>query len=196
MQQLDINNHIEFNNQKFNPVVLVNEPDVRLLLLCLRAGQQVPEHSAAGSITVQAITGHATFYEGEEACEMSAGTLVRLDAGRAHHIKAHTDAALLVTMVKTSRDPERPGGSRTAEHEINLCLIPRSERHPLVFDAFDGLAVGESFVVLNDHDPQPLRMQIEQMRKGEMGWEYVERGPEAFRVRLTRIAPPAGKVAR
>lgn len=26
------------------------------------------------------------------------------------------------------------------------------------------------------------------MRHGEMGWEYVEQGPEVFRVKITRIA--------
>jgi hypothetical protein len=36
MQRLDINDLIEFNDEKFNPIVLVNEPDMRLLLLCLR----------------------------------------------------------------------------------------------------------------------------------------------------------------
>jgi uncharacterized protein (DUF2249 family)/quercetin dioxygenase-like cupin family protein len=194
MQQLDINDTIEFNDQKFNPVVLVNESDLRLVLLCLRAGQQVPEHSAAGSITVQAITGRATFYDGDEACEMFAGTLVCLEAGRAHRVEAHTDTALLVTIIKTPQKAERPRESRATEREIDLCLMPRPERHPLVFAAFDQLAVGESVIIFNDHDPHPLRMQMEQMRKGEVNWEYVERGPDTFSVRLTRIALPAGSV--
>ncbi|HEY6186357.1 MAG TPA: DUF2249 domain-containing protein [Pyrinomonadaceae bacterium] len=194
MQRLDINDLIEINDEKFNPVVLVNEPDMRLLLLCLRAGQKVPEHSAAGSITVQAIMGRATFYDGDEACAMFAGTLVRLEAGRAHRVEAHTDTALLVTMIKTPQKAEPPRESRATEREIDLCLMPRPERHPLVFAAFDHLAVGESFIIFNDHDPQPLRMQIEQMREGEVDWEYLERGPDTFRVRLTRIAPPAGNV--
>jgi uncharacterized protein (DUF2249 family) len=77
--------------------------------------------------------------------------------------------------------------------EIDLCLLQRAERHPLVFDAFDALAVGDSFVIFNDHDPHPLRMQIEQLREGEMRWEYVERGPVTFRVRVTRVAPPADR---
>jgi uncharacterized protein (DUF2249 family)/quercetin dioxygenase-like cupin family protein len=194
MQPLDLNDFIEFNDQRINPVVLANEPDMRLLLLCMRAGQQVPEHSAAGSITVQAITGRAIFYDGEEACEMFAGSLVRLEAGRLHRVKAHTDAALLVTMIKPSRVVESRGEQRAAEREIDLCLMDRSERHPLVFAAFDSLAVGESFVIHNDHDPHPLRMQIEQMREREMNWEYIERGPETFRIRITRITPPTGNV--
>jgi uncharacterized protein (DUF2249 family)/quercetin dioxygenase-like cupin family protein len=194
MQSLDINDLIEFKDRKCNPVVLVNGPDMRLVLLCLRAGQQVPEHSAAGSITVQAITGRATFYDGDEPCELFAGSLVRLDAGRMHRVEAHTDTALLVTMVKTSQAVERQDKPRATEQEIDLCHLQRSERHPLIFAAFDRLAVGESFIIVNDHDPQPLRMQIEQMREGEMSWEYIERGPETFRIRVTRIAPPAGNV--
>jgi uncharacterized protein (DUF2249 family)/quercetin dioxygenase-like cupin family protein len=195
MQQLDINELIEFNDQKLNSIVLVNKPDMRIVLLCLRAGQQVPEHSTAGSITVQAITGRAAFYDGEEACEMFAGTLLRLEAGRSHRVVAHTDAALLVTMIKTASATEgRDERRATAEHEIDLCAIPRPERHPIVFAAFDRLAVGASFIIYNDHDPQPLRMQIEQMREGEMNWEYVERGPDTFRIRLTRVAPPTGNV--
>lgn len=191
MQQLDINVLIEFNDQKFNAVVLVNKPDTRIVLLCLRAGQQVPEHSAASNITVQAITGRATFYDGKEACEMFAGTLVRLDAGRPHRVEAHTDAALLVTMIKTPTAAERRAEPRVSvEHEIDLCAMPRPQRHPIVFAAFDRLAVGESFTIYNDHDPQPLRLQTEQMREGEMNWEYVERGPDTFRIRLTRVAPP------
>lgn len=100
MKHLDINDLIEFDDRKFNPVVIVNGPDVRLVLLCLRAGQRVPEHSAAGNITVQAINGRATFYGGGEECELYAGTLVRLEAGRPHRVEAHTDTALLVTMIK------------------------------------------------------------------------------------------------
>src|ERR671920_116518 len=102
MWKLDINDLIEFTDEKFNAVLLVNKPDMRLMLLCMRAGQKVPEHSAAGSITVQAVSGRATFYDGQEACEMCAGTIVRLEAGRPHSVEAHTDAALLVTMIKTS----------------------------------------------------------------------------------------------
>ncbi len=45
-------------------------------------------------------------------------------------------------------------------------------------------------MLINDHDPNPLRMQMDFMRHGEMGWEYLERGPEAFRIQITRIAEP------
>jgi uncharacterized protein (DUF2249 family)/quercetin dioxygenase-like cupin family protein len=193
MQKLNINEFIKFDDGKVTPVVLVSEPDTRIVLLCLRAGQKVPEHSAAGVVTVQAITGHATFYDGDEPCEMFAGMLVRLGPGRPHRVEAHKDAALLVTIAKTPRAAATVESPPTKERELDLRGVPRSERHPLVFDLFDRLAAGESFIIFNDHDPQPLRMQIEQMREGEMGWEYIERGEGSFRIRITRIAPAAGR---
>jgi uncharacterized protein (DUF2249 family)/quercetin dioxygenase-like cupin family protein len=191
MKPININRLIEFNDQKFNPIVLANEPEIRLVLLCLRAGQQVPEHSANGIITVQCITGHTTFYDGTEASEMFAGTLVRIGAGRAHRVEAHQDAVLLVTMLKTRRATVSQASRDVAStvSVLDLRQIPRPMRHSMVLDAFDSLSVGDSFILVNDHDPQPLRTQIEQMRDGEMRWEYIERGPEAFRIHVTRIAP-------
>lgn len=64
-------------------------------------------------------------------------------------------------------------------------IIPR-ERHPLLFETFDALAAGESFELINDHDPKPLYYQFMAERPGELGWEYLEEGPETWRVVLTK----------
>lgn len=66
-------------------------------------------------------------------------------------------------------------------------IIPR-ERHPLLFQTFDSLAAGESFELVNDHDPKPLYYQFMAERPGELGWEYLEEGPETWRVVLTKQA--------
>lgn len=66
-------------------------------------------------------------------------------------------------------------------------IIPR-ERHPLLFKTFDDLAAGESFELVNDHDPKPLYYQFMAERPGELGWEYLEEGPETWRVVLTKQA--------
>ncbi len=73
---------------------------------------------------------------------------------------------------------------------LDLREIPRPQRHPLIFQNFDTLAVGISLRLINDHDPVPLSRQIEMMRHGQASWEYIERGPEIFHVRIRRIAPP------
>jgi uncharacterized protein (DUF2249 family)/quercetin dioxygenase-like cupin family protein len=193
VQILDINKLIEFDDQKFNPKVLVNEPQMRIVLLCLRAGQEVPEHQTSGPVNAQAISGRVTFYDGAEPCEMTAGMLVRIEAGRPHRVVSHQDSALLVTLVKNPgtavSQAVEPGTSVTVS-ELDLRDTPRPQRHPLVFTAFDRLEEGESFVLINDHDPQPLRRQMERTREAEVGWEYIERGPEFFRIRITRVRQP------
>jgi uncharacterized protein (DUF2249 family) len=71
---------------------------------------------------------------------------------------------------------------------IDVRLIAPRERHPLLFQTFDDLAVGESFELVNDHDPKPLYYQFMAERPGQLGWEYLEEGPETWRVVLTRQA--------
>jgi len=63
---------------------------------------------------------------------------------------------------------------------------PPSRRHQLIFETYDRLAPGEAFELVNDHDPKPLYYQFEAEHQGEFTWEYVERGPEVWRVRIGR----------
>jgi quercetin dioxygenase-like cupin family protein len=102
VQILDINKLIEFDDRRFRRKVLVNERESRLVLLCLRAGQQVPEHSTTGPVNVLAFSGHVTFYDGAEPCEMSAGMLVRVEANHLHRVIAHQDSVLLVTLIRSA----------------------------------------------------------------------------------------------
>ncbi|WP_243094112.1 DUF2249 domain-containing protein [Thermus thalpophilus] len=70
--------------------------------------------------------------------------------------------------------------------ELDVRSIPPRERHPRIFGVFDGLAPGESFVLVNDHDPKPLYYQFQAEWPGAFAWEYLEAGPEVWRVRITR----------
>lgn len=56
-------------------------------------------------------------------------------------------------------------------------------RHPRIFEVFDGLDTGEFMQLTNDHDPKPLQYQF-MMERGEdtFSWEYVEDGPELWKV--------------
>ncbi len=64
-------------------------------------------------------------------------------------------------------------------------IVPR-ERHPLIFKTFDDLKEGESFILINDHDPKPLYYQFLHEREGQFTWQYLEQGPEVWRVRITK----------
>lgn len=71
---------------------------------------------------------------------------------------------------------------------IDVRPIPPRERHPLLFKTFDDLAVGETFELVNDHDPKPLYYQFMAERPGQLEWSYVEEGPETWRVVLGKKA--------
>lgn len=77
--------------------------------------------------------------------------------------------------------------------ELDVRVIPHQQRHMLIFQAMDKLAVGESLVIKNDHDPVPLRFQAESLYGNQFEWEYLEQGPEVFRLCFTRKeAAPGG----
>ncbi|HMM87013.1 MAG: DUF2249 domain-containing protein [Gammaproteobacteria bacterium] len=62
-------------------------------------------------------------------------------------------------------------------------IVPR-ERHPLIFSTFDGLKAGDAFELVNDHDPKPLYYQFAAERHGQFSWDYLEQGPDTWRVRI------------
>jgi uncharacterized protein (DUF2249 family) len=66
-------------------------------------------------------------------------------------------------------------------------IAPR-ERHPLIFSAFLGLARGQSMELVNDHDPKPLYYQFQAQMPGKFGWDYLEAGPDTWRVSITKLA--------
>ena len=71
---------------------------------------------------------------------------------------------------------------------LDVRVIPPREKHPTIFQTFASLNPGESFVLVNDHDPRPLRFQFEAQHPGTFGWEYLETGPEVWRVQISRTA--------
>lgn len=70
---------------------------------------------------------------------------------------------------------------------LDVRSIPPRERHPTIFDTFDGLPVSGTIRLINDHDPKPLFYQFEAERPGEAQWDYQEQGPETWVVHITKI---------
>ncbi len=71
---------------------------------------------------------------------------------------------------------------------IDVRLVARRERHPLIFSTFRALPAGQSMELVNDHDPRPLFYQFQVELPGGFSWDYLEAGPDTWRVRITRIA--------
>ncbi|CBL44065.1 Hypothetical protein HDN1F_04820 [gamma proteobacterium HdN1] len=70
--------------------------------------------------------------------------------------------------------------------EYDLRPYPPAERHEMFYKAFADIKAGEAFEFLNDHDPKPLYYQMEAESKDPFRWEYLEQGPEDWRVRVVK----------
>ena len=69
--------------------------------------------------------------------------------------------------------------------ELDVRVIPPRDKHPTIFRTFDGLSAGQAMLLINDHDPAPLRYQLLAERKNLFDWVYEEEGPDTWRVRIT-----------
>jgi uncharacterized protein (DUF2249 family) len=88
------------------------------------------------------------------------------------------------------RQPEsdKAEGSEVDGPVVDVRRVAPAQRHPLIFDTFAYLAPGASFVLINDHDPKPLYYQFAAEHAGEFVWEYLEKGPIDWKVRIGKAA--------
>ena len=86
--------------------------------------------------------------------------------------------------------PEEPSPIPKESVVPDSTLDVRSEiparRHQLIFETFHGLQPGSAFELVNDHDPKPLYYQFEAEHPGTFSWDYLEEGPQVWRVRIGR----------
>lgn len=82
--------------------------------------------------------------------------------------------------------------SATTSPIVDVRTIAPRDRHPLIFSTFKGLGASETMELVNDHDPKPLHYQFQAELPGKFSWEYLESGPDVWRVRIQRLATGHG----
>jgi len=70
--------------------------------------------------------------------------------------------------------------------ELDARAVPHAIRHATIFGALDSVAGGGGMVLIAPHDPLPLLSQLERRAPGRFAVDYLERGPEAWRLRFIR----------
>jgi uncharacterized protein (DUF2249 family) len=84
----------------------------------------------------------------------------------------------------------------TDDRILDVRAEPHVRRHAVIFETFEALGAGAGFELVNDHDPKPLYYQLAAERPGAFTWDYIEEGPEVWRVRIGRpTAPPVALAA-
>ena len=56
---------------------------------------------------------------------------------------------------------------------INVQELEPKLRHATIFQTFDELKEGESLIIHNNHDPQPVFYQLMDMRGNIFAWDYL-----------------------
>ena len=74
---------------------------------------------------------------------------------------------------------------------VDVRELPPAQRHQKIFQLVNELAVGCSFILVNDHDPKPLYYQLEAEHPNQFSWTYVEKGPTVWRVEIGKLARAA-----
>lgn len=89
---------------------LVKEGPLRITLMAVAAGEDVPPHHADGPVAIQVLRGDIVFRVPEGECPLAAGDMLVLPARVEHSARAVTDCAFLVTIVHA------PGAGAREQH--------------------------------------------------------------------------------
>jgi uncharacterized protein (DUF2249 family) len=81
----------------------------------------------------------------------------------------------------------------SSDQVLDVRQEPPVRRHALIFETFNDLVPGAGFELRNDHDPKPLYYQFAAELAGQFTWDYLEQGPEVWRVRIGRPAGAASE---
>jgi len=106
--------HAERAWQEFgrNAKTLVKNPELRIVLMTLKAGGHLDEHAAPGAISIQVLAGRVRVSLRSEKLELAAGELVAVGPAVRHELEALEPSSVLLTIA------EPPGGSAAARlHE-------------------------------------------------------------------------------
>jgi quercetin dioxygenase-like cupin family protein len=77
---------------------LVKYPDLRILLIAMKANTRMHEHTAAARISVHSLNGHIRLHLPNRVVDLPAGHLLDLDQYVPHDVEAAEDSAFLLTL--------------------------------------------------------------------------------------------------
>lgn len=74
---------------------------------------------------------------------------------------------------------------------LDVRQLRKPDKHPAIFASYRTLGLGESFDLVNNHDPVHLRDEFDTEFPGGFEWEYVRSGPQVWQIRITKRARTA-----
>jgi quercetin dioxygenase-like cupin family protein len=90
---------------------LVKTDDLRVVLVTLLRGASLAEHTAPGTITIQALRGELTVDVAGAPHDLAAGSLLSIAAGIPHAVHARDDGAFLLTIAWRAGSSQQPAAT-------------------------------------------------------------------------------------
>ena len=76
------------------------------------------------------------------------------------------------------------------KEDLDIRNLPPAHRYEKLLTTFKNLAPAESFEFVNDHDPKPVYFQFCSIFGDVVDWEYLEEGPEVWKIKVTKTGEP------
>ena len=86
---------------------LAKYPDLRVVLIVMKAGGRLEKHRAEGRISVQTLDGKIRLNTAERSVELPAGQMLTLERSIPHDVESTVDSAFLLTIAWPHESPAR-----------------------------------------------------------------------------------------
>ena len=104
METIDLKKMIKFSPDRISREMLSDKPEMRIALMCLKAGQKLDPHKAPLRLLMYCVEGKGTFTVGDEKIIADAKTCIPCDPNVPHGFAADQGEDLVVMAVVTPVD--------------------------------------------------------------------------------------------
>jgi quercetin dioxygenase-like cupin family protein len=101
MEIIDLKKQIKFSDDRISREMLSDKPEMRVALMCLKAGQKLDPHKAPLRLMMYCVQGKGTFTVGDEKIEVDEKTAILCDPSVPHGFEANKGSDLVVMAVVT-----------------------------------------------------------------------------------------------
>lgn len=109
---------------------IVKYPDLRIVLVALKAGAQLLPHRTMGRISIQCLAGKIRVHLPERSIEVAAGKLLTLDSEVSHDITAISDSSFLLTIAWPRPEPRANVAAPRFRVAADMARAPRYFAQP------------------------------------------------------------------
>ncbi|WP_217914832.1 DUF2249 domain-containing protein [Miltoncostaea marina] len=170
---------------------------VGLIEMELDPGAALPPHTHGDAeLVLHVLSGTALVASGAAQEELAGGAVLRVPPGAPVAVANPGGETLRLALVFAPEGFERrftawapaPDRAEGAEARLDLTSLPRPQRHRTVIATLEALDPLTPLVVVTDHEPAPLRAQLERRYGPRLRWDVRRRTPERVEVAI-RLGP-------